>query len=434
LRGELDPAIAGQGDRQQAVTFHPRHRLGDRRHSLIETLSDAGAQRNNALFLELEHSAQIHLCAVDQVVAVVHLTIVLPAGHKRSCTVREVRDRLSPGLADRVELDRGDAHRVDDWFAAHTSAIDDWTLDSVRATKGAHRISVVLPALDEEATVGEIVATIRADLAGGPGDLVDEVLVVDSGSKDSTAAIAAANGARVVKLSDVLPELAPRRGKGEAMWRGVAATDADLIVFVDADLKSFDSRFGVALLGPLLANPATQFVKAAYDRPSTDPAVPSNGGGRVTELMARPLISAFWPELSGVLQPLAGEYAARADLLRTLPFRCGYGVDLGLLLDVYRAAGLDAIAQVDLRRRWHRHSDLPSLGRMAAEVMHTALDRLTDEGRLPASLDPATLLWQPDRVEGGVRTARHVIDTAERPPLRDVARLLDQANDHSATK
>lgn len=324
----------------------------------------------------------------------------------------------------------GSHNPVEDWFVARTSALDDWSLDRLRASKGAQRVCVVLPARDEEATVGDIVATIRADLVSSPGDLVDEIVVVDSDSQDSTATVAAAGGARVVALSDVLPEFAPRRGKGEAMWRGVAATDADLIVFIDADLRSFDSRFVIALLGPLLSDPATQFVKAAYDRPPTDPAVPSSGGGRVTELMARPLISAFWPELSGVLQPLAGEYAARRDLLCTLPFRCGFGVDLGLLLDAYAAVGLDGIAQVDLHRRWHRHSDLASLGRMAAEVMHTALDRLVADGRLPAGFDPATVLWQPDRVAGGVGTNRHDVDTAERPPLRDV----DQPTAQSATK
>jgi glucosyl-3-phosphoglycerate synthase len=327
--------------------------------------------------------------------------------------------------------DSGHRPGVEDWFAAHTSSIDDWSVEQLRAAKGACRVCVVLPALDEEATVGDIVASIRADLATGHGDLVDDIVVVDSGSIDDTAAVAATSGARVVGLTDVLPQLPPRRGKGEAMWRGVAATDADLVVFVDADLRSFDSRFVVALLGPLLTDPATHFVKAAYDRPPTDPAAPSNGGGRVTELMARPLISAFWPELSGVLQPLAGEYAARRELLVTLPFRCGYGVDLGLLLDSYRAVVLDCIAQVDLHRRWHRHSDLPSLGRMAAEVMHTALDRLTSEGRLPADLDPATQLLQPDRIEGGVRTRSYDIDTAERPSLDSVER---QPIDQSATK
>lgn len=320
---------------------------------------------------------------------------------------------------------------ADRWFAARTSSIDDWTLAQVRSLKENQRIAVILPALDEEATVGEIVTAIRTTLSREPHDLVDEVIVVDNGSGDSTAAVAAASGARVIGCGDILPDFAARRGKGEAMWRGVAATDADLVVFVDADLQAFDPRFVVALLGPLLATPTVQFVKAAYDRPPTDPAVPSNGGGRVTELMARPLISAFWPDLSGVLQPLAGEYAARRSLLAKLPFRCGYGVDIGLLLDAYELVGLPGIAQVDLHRRWHRHSDLLSLGRMATEVMHTALDRLVRDGRLPEGLERAFELFQPDRIEGGVRTSRHDIDTCERPALAEVAGV--HATVHDAT-
>jgi glucosyl-3-phosphoglycerate synthase len=234
-------------------------------------------------------------------------------------------------------------------------------------------------------------------------------------------------------VTDVLADFEPRRGKGDAMWRGVAATDAEFVVFVDADLVAFDSRFVVALLGPLLSDPVIQFVKAAYDRPPVDPALPSSGGGRVTELMARPLISAFWPALSGVLQPLAGEYSARRDLLMRLPFRCGFGVDLGLLLDSYHRLGLDSLAQVDLRRRWHRHSDLPSLGRMAAEVMHTALDRLDLGATGGADLDRT--LWQPERLEGGVRIRPHAVDTSEHPPLTDVlSRRMDQPTDQDATK
>jgi glucosyl-3-phosphoglycerate synthase len=314
----------------------------------------------------------------------------------------------------------GSRARVTEWFDRRTSDIDTWPLSRVVDAKSKTTVAVVLPARDEEATVGEIVGAIRNELTGSAAPLVDEVIVVDSGSSDATARVAAESGARVVALDDVLADLPPRPGKGEAMWRGVAATDADVVVFVDADLQAFDARFVVALLGPLLDDPAVQFVKAAYDRPPTDPTVPSNGGGRVTELMARPWLSAFWPDLGGVLQPLAGEYAARADLLRGLPFRCGYGVDLGLLIDTYASAGLDSIAQVDLRRRWHHHSDLPSLGRMASEVMLTALDRLAADGRLPADFAAATELWQPERLEGAVALRHHDIDTAERPPLNSL--------------
>jgi glucosyl-3-phosphoglycerate synthase len=319
------------------------------------------------------------------------------------------------------------------WFASRTTSIDEWPLERVRELKSGRRVAVILPALDEESTVGDIVGSIRGDLARGPGDLVDEVIVVDSGSTDSTAAVATASGARLVAVTDVLRGFEPRRGKGDAMWRGLATTDAEFVVFVDADLLAFDSRFVVALLGPMLSDPATQFVKAAYDRPPADPAVPSSGGGRVTELMARPLISAFWPELSGVLQPLAGEYAARRDLLVRLPFRCGFGVDIGLLLDSYRRLGLEGLAQVDLRRRWHRHSDLPALGRMAAEVMHTALDRL--DLHAPGGLDVAATLWQPERLEGGVTIRPHAVDAGEHPPLADVlARRQGQPTDQVATK
>jgi glucosyl-3-phosphoglycerate synthase len=313
-----------------------------------------------------------------------------------------------------------------EWFARHTSDIDDWPISTVLTAKRDAKVAVVLPALDEELTVGEIVSAIRADLTRADCPLVDEVIVVDSGSQDATATVAAESGARVIGPGSVLPEIPARRGKGEAMWRGLAATDADIVVFVDADLREFDSRFVVALLGPLLTDDSVQFVKAAYDRPPTDPAVPSNGGGRVTELMARPWISAFWPELAAVLQPLAGEYAARAGLLRELPFRCGYGVDLGLLLDTYRVGGLEAIAQVDLRRRWHRHSDLRSLGRMAAEVMATALDRLKADGRLPADVSINDQLWQPRRLERGVTVEVHDVDTDERPALADLAHSVQQ--------
>jgi glucosyl-3-phosphoglycerate synthase len=165
----------------------------------------------------------------------------------------------------------------------------------------------------------------------------------------------------------------------------------------------------------MLRDAGVHFVKATYDRPVRHDGAP--GGGRVTELMARPMLSAFWPELAGVLQPLSGEYAARRSLLERLPFRRGYGVDIALLLDAYAAVGLDGIAQVDLHERFHRHSDLESLGRMAAEVMHTVLDRVVADGRIPCDLELSTLLSQPTRLEGDRRLATHEVEVSERPPL-----------------
>jgi glucosyl-3-phosphoglycerate synthase len=297
-----------------------------------------------------------------------------------------------------------DRAEVETWLTTRTSSIADWPADRLLDCKAGQRIAVVLPARNEAATVGNIVAAILAQHGGGIRPLVDEVVVVDSGSHDATAAVALAAGARVVTSL--------RPGKGKAMWHGLAATDADLVVFVDADLERFDTGFVTGLLGPLLTDSSVEFVKATYDRPTAGDGAAGIGGGRVTELMARPLIAAFWPELSGVLQPLSGEYAARRNLLERLPFRCGYGVDIALLIDAWNEVGLECIAQVDLYRRHHRHSDLPALGRMAAEVMHAAFDRL------PRELDLSTILLQPQRLEGAVGVVRHDIDTDERPPQR----------------
>jgi glucosyl-3-phosphoglycerate synthase len=329
----------------------------------------------------------------------------------RSCSLDQVE-------GTRVRTDTtGSSGEPAAWFNRRTSDIDDWSLERLVAAKSGQRIAVVLPALDEEKTIGEIVAAVRDDLTKSSAALVDEIIVADSGSTDDTAAIAADNGARVVRPGGVLPDIGSRRGKGEAMWRGLAATDADIVAYVDADLESFDSRFVLGLVGPLLDDPAVQLVKASYARPPIDPAVPSLGGGRVTELTARPLLNAFWPELGGVLQPLSGEYAARASLLRRLPFRCGYGVDIGLLIDAYQEVGLEGLAQVDLHRRWHQHSDLTSLGRMSAEILQTVVDRLVADGRVPAETELATTLWQPERLDRGVTISAHEVDTQQRPAL-----------------
>jgi glucosyl-3-phosphoglycerate synthase len=295
---------------------------------------------------------------------------------------------------------------------AEMTRIADWPAERVRALKADQTAAVILPARNEARTVGEIV---RAVLAEYGEDLIGEVVVVDSVSTDDTADVARRAGARVVT--------AEVTGKGEAMWHGIAATTADLIVFIDADLERFDHRFVPALLGPLVADEGIAFVKGAYDR-RTEADV-TVGGGRVTELTARPLLAAFWPELGRIVQPLGGEYAARRDLLEQLPFRCGYGVDIGLLLDTDDLLGPGAIAQVDLHERFHSHSDLSALGRMAAEVLHTVIDRLISQGRLAADATASTALLQPMRIDDGFGHTRHDIDVSERPPLRPVRGDLD---------
>lgn len=308
---------------------------------------------------------------------------------------------------------------VSAWLRAATSEASDWPVSRLVDAKATTTVSVVLPALNEQETVGEIVGQIRSSLMEpSPVALVDELVVLDSGSTDGTARRAEEAGATVLHRDDVLPGTPPATGKGEAMWRAVAATRGDLVVFIDADLRSFAPHYVSGLLGPLLTQPGVDLVKAVYERPLVQgDSVVRAGGGRVTELMARPLLNLHWPALAGVIQPLAGEYAARRSLLERLPFPCGYGVELALLIDTFELRGLDAIAQVDLGVRVHRHHDEQKLGRMAAQIMRTALTRLEREGRAVIDGRTGTDLSQFHREPEGFHAHSHPISAFERPPL-----------------
>jgi len=231
-----------------------------------------------------------------------------------------------------------------------------------------------------------------------------------------------------VQREDVLADLPVVPGKGEAMWRALAATEGDVFVFVDADLQSFTPSYVTGLLGPLLTDPEVALVKAVYERPLVEGSTVVNaGGGRVTELVARPLLNLLWPDLAGLVQPLAGEYAARRTLLESLPFPCGYGVELALLVDTYERHGLDAIAQVDLGVRVHRHHDERRLGRMSAEILRTALDRLARRGDLAGIGDLGATLTQFDRDSHGFTTCTHDVAALERPPLASLAAYAERA-------
>jgi len=306
------------------------------------------------------------------------------------------------------------------WFQQRTTGVEDWPVPDLLAAKGTTTVSVVLPALDEEATVGDIADTIRRDLVQRHR-LVDELLVVDSGSTDRTAEVAAAAGATVVHRDDVLPHLPAVRGKGEVLWRALHVTSGDIVVFVDADLREFSSDFVAGLLGPILTDPGVELVKGMYDRPLADgETVLPAGGGRVTELVARPMLNLHWPELTGFVQPLAGEYAARRRLLEQLWFPCGYGVEFGMLVDTLQLVGLDAMAQVDLGVRRHSHQDDAALGRMASEIMHAALRRLDHEGRVRRQAALASTLCQFERLGDGFRVVEHDVTTLERPPMSTI--------------
>ncbi|MDQ0380809.1 glucosyl-3-phosphoglycerate synthase [Amycolatopsis thermophila] len=310
---------------------------------------------------------------------------------------------------------------VSSWLPRRSSRARDWPVADLVAAKAATAVSVVIPARDEEATVGDIVRTIRRDLVDRH-QLVDEVVVVDSRSRDATARVAAEAGATVVAQDAVLPALPALQGKGEALWKGLAASHGDLVVFVDGDLYDFTSDYVTGLLGPLLTDASVAYVKGFYHRPLVGPvSTDADGGGRVTELVARPLLNLYWPELAGFVQPLAGEYAGRREVLERVPFVANYGVEVGHLIDILQSHGLDALAQVDLGKRTHRHQDTQALGRMAGQIMLTVFDRLERYGRLVSAEPPATLLAQFRRGESGHGVDRELVVTdlacEQRPPL-----------------
>ncbi len=315
---------------------------------------------------------------------------------------------------------------IEAWATYRTASATQWTARQLRRAKGGARVSVVIPARDEEATVGDIVATIREHLVKRV-PLVDEVIVVDSRSSDTTARVAAAAGARVV-CQDAMTRGLPRLdGKGDALWAGLAASTGDVVAFVDADLREFQPHFLTGLLGPLLTDPSVAFVKGFYHRPLVRSAhIEPDGGGRVTELCARPLLNMFWPELAGFVQPLAGEYAGRREVLERVPFVSGYGVETALLIDLLELVGLDALAQVDLGERLHRHQSTEALGRMSAQILLTVWSRLQRQGWFSAATPPATMLTQFRRGGAGAlpNLEREIVvsdvSVHERPPLRDL--------------
>ena len=300
---------------------------------------------------------------------------------------------------------------VEDWYARRTHHWQRWRLEELLAAKGATSVSLVVPARNEAPTVGDVVSRCRAALMETVA-LVDEVVVIDSDSTDATYAVARDAGAVVHRACEIRPDLGVGRGKGEAMWKSQFVTRGDVTVFMDADLVDWDTHFVPGLLGPLLTDPEVQLVKGFYERPG---ASGPYEGGRVTELMARPLIALLFPPLAGLVQPLAGEWAVRREHFAQLSVPTGYAVEIASLIDTWRTRGLDAIAQVDLGRRAHSHQALLDLGAMSTQILTAAWGRASHSHHADeVPLTQYVPVPGPDGASVGARVSEVVV--TERPP------------------
>lgn len=352
---------------------------------------------------------------------------VLNETHTPILVVKKYSARLEP-VAGELAGGAAISILVDKWFAEKTFHADEFgDLDRLlrRKQEQGITISLALPALNEEATVGNVIRTMqRALMEEAP--LIDEIVLMDSQSSDRTREIAADLGVTVHIHQELLPRFGPRRGKGEALWKSLLVTRGDLIAWIDTDIVNIHPRFVYGILGPLIMNPSVQFVKGFYQRPLNVGGELQAGGGRVTELMARPLLNLFYPELSGVIQPLSGEYAGRRAALEQARFYSGYGVETGLLIDIFEQYGLDAIAQVDLLERVHHNQPLEALSKMSFAILQVVIQR--QEERMGKSLlaDVNKTMKMIRFGRGGYSLEVEEIAERSRPAMATIAEYLQR--------
>jgi glucosyl-3-phosphoglycerate synthase len=289
------------------------------------------------------------------------------------------------------------------------------------------KISLCLPTLNEEKTIGKEILIMKSELMSRY-PLLDEILVVDSGSKDKTREIARAYGADVYEAKDILPDLKPHKGKGENLWKALYITKGDIIVYLDADIKNIHHRFVYGLIAPILLFDNVKYVKAFYDRPIAigKNKIRPTGGGRVTELVVRPLFSLFLPELTQFVQPLSGEYAGYRDVFEKIPFPIGYGIETSMLIDIYDKWGLDVMAQVDLDRRIHRNQDTKALGKMAFTILKTFIHRKIKLGLIDLNEEMFDEMIQYNLVKNQYCPDITRLKAIERPPMVEIPAYQDK--------
>lgn len=292
-------------------------------------------------------------------------------------------------------------------------------------------ISLCIPTLNEENTIGKEIVIFKSELMSRY-PLLDEIAVIDSGSTDNTREVAASYGADVYLASDILPEVGQKRGKGENLWKAIYQLKGDIIVYVDADIKNIHPRFAYGLVAPLIYRPEIKYVKAFYDRPlAFSQGIRPSGGGRVTEILVRPLFSLFFPELTAIVQPLSGEYAVRREVLEAIPFPIGYGVETSHLIDVYSKWGLGAFGQTDLDQRVHRNQATRDLGKMSFGILQTFLNRAKALNLMPQVPDLNSVLRQFQVKDGQFEQIEHHIVEEERPPMLDIPAYREKFHHNS---
>ena len=281
--------------------------------------------------------------------------------------------------------------KVENWLQTHTYELDDFmkldNLQKLKDSKG-YSVAVVIPTLEEEGTIGNVLECLTTRLMK-EYSIINELVVIDGGSKDKTQLICEQYSELVSfqQQSNILSSVCNYRGKGEALWKSLYVTKSDIIIYVDSDIKNFDERFVVGILGPLLINDSAKFVKGYYRRPYiSGSGTRTNEGGRVTELCARPLLNILYPELSGFIQPLGGEYGGYRNVLENINYTSGYGVEVQTLIEMLEKHGLESMAQCNLIERQHRHQPINSLSKMSSAIMQTILKRHLDKSNLNSGI------------------------------------------------
>ena len=317
----------------------------------------------------------------------------------------------------------GSVVRISQWLKTNTfhhSAFGDLNALVTEKQKQGLTVSLCIPTLNEDRTIGKEVVIFKSELMHRY-PLVDEIAVIDSGSTDQTAEVARAFGADVYLARDILPAYGQKRGKGENLWKAIYQLRGDIIVYIDADIKNIHPRFVYGLVAPLIYRPEIHYSKAFYDRPlASSQGIRPSGGGRVTEILIRPLFSLFFPELTALIQPLSGEYAVRRRVLESIPFPIGYGVETSHLIDVYHTWGLDAISQTDLDRRVHRNQPTRDLGRMAFGILQTFLKRVESLGIVGNLPELSPFLRQFQVTDSVFEEVDVEILEEERPPMIEI--------------